>query len=73
MANSKDERREVRKVLYEFEIDNLIGVEADEGTDPDDLIGQAQQQALEQLAISGVEVRFYQAYDPETGDYIEGA
>lgn len=60
----------VKKIItYDFRVDSVIAIDAEVGTDPDDL----RQQVLEKLAhkarVDDIEVTFENTFDEETGEY----
>ena len=58
-----------KTITYDFRVDSIIAIDAEVGTDPDDL----RQQVLEKLAhkarVDDIEVTFENTYDEETGEY----
>jgi len=58
-----------KTITYDFRVDSIIAIDAEVGTDPDDL----RQQVLEKLAhkarVDDIEVTFENTFDEETGEY----
>jgi len=58
-----------KTITYDFRVDSIIAIDAEVGTDPDDL----RQQVLDKLAhkarVDDIEVTFENTFDEETGEY----
>ena len=60
-----------RNVTYDFDIDQIVAVQAEVGTDPDDLIAAAKAKLLWLIENDHVTFQFCNVFDDDTGGYYQ--
>jgi len=56
-------------MIYDFDVESVISVEAAPGTDPDTLIPEAEKKLVERVKAGDISLRFETVFDAQTGEY----
>ena len=62
---------DLREVTYDFDIDQIVAVRAEVGTDPDTLIAEAKSKLLWLIQNDHVTFQFCNVFDDDTGGMYE--
>ena len=58
-----------KTITYDFRVDSIIAIDAEVGTDPDDLRQQVLDKLADKARSGDIEVTFENTFDEETGEY----
>jgi len=56
-------------ITFDFRVDSIIAVDAEVGTNPDDLRQQVLSRLAHKARVDDIEVTFENTFDAETGEY----
>lgn len=59
-----------KTITYDFRVDSIIAIDAEVGTDPDDLRQQVLEKLADKARSGDIEVTFENTFDEETGEYV---
>ena len=62
---------DLREVTYDFDLDQVIAVRAEVGTDPDTLIADAKAKLMWLIENDDVTFQFCNVFDDDTGGYYQ--